>query len=86
MPRANLRTDPKLFALAGRFTALGLELGLSVAIGLFGGRWLDGRFGTKPYLAITGVLLGIAAGFLALFKVGKSLLAQGSKPDDGKQP
>jgi ATP synthase protein I len=69
-----MRTDPKLFAVAGKFTALGLEMGLSVVLGLLGGRWLDAQFGTKPWLSITGVLLGISAAFLALFRVSRALL------------
>ena len=76
-----MRTDPKLFAVAGKFTALGLEMGLSVLLGLLGGRWLDERFGTKPWLSITGVLLGIAAAFFALFKISKSLLKAGQTKD-----
>lgn len=78
-----MRTDPKLFAVAGKFTALGLEMGLSVVLGLLGGRWLDERFGTKPWLSITGVLLGITAAFLALFRISRSLLkASQQEPKD----
>jgi len=31
-----------------------------LAIGLFGGRWLDTYFGTKPWLLILGFILGTA--------------------------
>ncbi|MBN1475929.1 AtpZ/AtpI family protein [Candidatus Sumerlaeota bacterium] len=31
-------------------------------VGLFGGRWLDERFGTEDLLTIIGVVLGLAAG------------------------
>lgn len=68
-----MRGDPKLWAIAGRFSALGLEMGLSLAIGFLGGRWLDARFGTKPYLAVSGFVLGIAAAFLALYRVGRNV-------------
>jgi ATP synthase protein I len=81
MPRARLaqrkglgmRGDPKLWAIAGRFSALGIEMGLSLAIGFFGGRWLDARLGTQPYLALTGFVLGIGAAGLALYRVGRSV-------------
>jgi F0F1-type ATP synthase assembly protein I len=31
-------------------------------VGLFGGQWLDGQFGTAPLLKTIGVVLGLAAG------------------------
>lgn len=31
-------------------------------IGLFGGRWLDGKFGTEPWLELGGLGLGLIAG------------------------
>lgn len=31
-------------------------------VGLFGGRWLDGKIGTEPLFLIIGLLLGLAAG------------------------
>lgn len=71
-----MRGDPKLWAIAGRFSALGIEMGLSLALGFFGGRWLDARLGTKPYLAIAGFVLGIAAAFLALYRVGRTVQRQ----------
>lgn len=84
-----MRGDPKLWAIAGRFSALGLEMGLSVALGFFGGRWLDARLGTKPYLAITGFALGIVAAFLALYRVGRNVqrqLDRDAKNDRSKGP
>jgi hypothetical protein len=90
-----MRGDPKLWAIAGRFSALGLEMGLSLAIGFFSGRWLDARLGTKPYLALTGFFLGIVAAGLALYRVGRSVqrkLDEDAKreradhPDEPHQP
>ena len=34
-----------------------------------GGYFLDGRFGTKPWLAVAGLLLGVVVGFYELIKV-----------------
>ena len=36
-------------------------------VGLFGGQWLDRRFGTK-WLVLVGALLGAAAGMLNLYR------------------
>lgn len=39
----------------------------AVALGYFGGRWLDGKFDTEPWLSVAGFLLGIAAGIKAMW-------------------
>lgn len=31
----------------------------AIAIGYFGGRWLDGRYDTGPWLSIAGMLFGM---------------------------
>jgi ATP synthase protein I len=61
----------KQLQLAARFATAGLELALAIVVGFFGGGWLDGRFGTKPYLAYFGLLLGIIAGFRNLFMLAR---------------
>ena len=58
--------------LVGRFGAIGIELVVATLIGYFGGEWLDGRFHTKPWLMILGLLFGIAAGFRALWRVARN--------------
>lgn len=41
-------------------------MGLAVAIGVFGGRYIDGWLGTKPVFLFVGLALGIGAGIKAL--------------------
>jgi ATP synthase protein I len=53
----------------GTYGTVGLEFGLSVLFGLLGGNWLDGRFGTRPWLALVGMGFGIAAGIRGLMRV-----------------
>ena len=55
-----------------RASAIGLQFGISIAIGTLGGSWLDKKFGTDPWLLMTGLLLGAAAGFRDLWKLAKS--------------
>ena len=50
-------------------STIGLELGLSVAVGYFGGRWLDGKLGTEPWLQWFGLALGLAAAGRSLYRV-----------------
>jgi F0F1-type ATP synthase assembly protein I len=51
-----------------QFVGLGFELTVPLLVGLFGGQWLDRRFGTAPWLLLTGALLGGAAGMLNLYR------------------
>lgn len=51
----------------GRYGSVGLELALSVLIGLFGGQWLDRKLGTAPWLMWIGLGLGIVAGYRAIW-------------------
>jgi F0F1-type ATP synthase assembly protein I len=50
-------------------STIGLELALSIALGYFGGRWLDGKLGTEPWLRWIGLALGLAAGARSLYRV-----------------
>ncbi len=45
------------------FSSIGLQLALSIFIGLFAGIYLDRRFDTSPWLTLVGLAMGIAAGF-----------------------
>lgn len=63
-----------LFKAAGAYGTVGLTLVLSTVIGLFFGRWLDSLFGTTPLLLIVFLLLGIASGFLNLFRTVKRMM------------
>ncbi|NIP72152.1 MAG: AtpZ/AtpI family protein [Gammaproteobacteria bacterium] len=59
-----------------RFSTVGLELGLSVLIGLFVGQWLDARFGTEPWLLLLFLMFGMAAGFRSIYRALKDLNAR----------
>jgi ATP synthase protein I len=49
-------------------SSVGLELGLSVVVGVLIGRWLDGRFGTEPWLMLAFLVLGLVAGFRGVLR------------------
>lgn len=57
----------KWFALAG----LGVEFAVSVAGGCLLGWYLDGRWGTSPWLLITGAALGFGLGLYSMIKAVK---------------
>ena len=47
---------------------MGLTLVISTVLGLWGGYALDRWLGTAPWLLLVGLLLGIASGFVNLFR------------------
>lgn len=49
-------------------SSVGIELAVSVLIGLFFGRWLDGRIGTTPLMMIVFLCLGFAAGLRSIYR------------------
>jgi len=49
------------------YSSLGLEMGISVAVGIVIGYFLDGYFKTSPYLTIIFMIFGIAAAFKTIF-------------------
>ena len=62
----------KLLKATARLASVGIELSISTVIGALGGRWLDGKLGTR-WLALVGFVLGCYAGFRALFRAGKQM-------------
>ncbi len=63
-------SDRDSFMMAfGIYGALGFQLVASILIGVFGGQWLDKKFGTNPWLMMAGLFLGAGAGFYNLFRV-----------------
>ena len=60
------------------YSALGIEMGLCVAIGSVAGYYLDRYFGTNPYLTLVFMFFGIVAAFRAVYKAYK----EGLKDDE----
>lgn len=52
----------------GRYAGLGVQFAASMALMGALGWWLDGKFGTSPWLLITGVFAGAVGGFIALLR------------------
>ena len=71
MPDDKRKEASALYELA----TLGVVFPVATAVGFFLGRWLDGLFHTNPWLTIAGTAIGIAAGFVNLFRAGKSYVS-----------
>jgi ATP synthase protein I len=55
--------------LIGQLSTLGLSFVFALVIGFGGGYWLDGQFGTSPWLTFLGFFVGLAAGILNVYRV-----------------
>lgn len=58
----------ELYRELGRYSALGLEMAISVVIGLAIGYYLDKWLGTGPWLTVVWLALGFAAGVRSLYR------------------
>ncbi|MFH1810886.1 MAG: AtpZ/AtpI family protein [Pseudomonadota bacterium] len=56
---------------AGRLGAVGFEIVICLLLGYFGGHWLDGKLGSDPYLAMFGLLVGLAAAGKVIHRIIK---------------
>ena len=63
---ASTRTRQAYNALSA--SSVGLELGLSVMIGLGFGYWLDTKVGTKPWMMLLFLVFGLVAGFRGVMR------------------
>lgn len=66
-------TIGRAFALA---STVSFQLAIPILLGVFGGRYLDERFGTQPWLMITGLFLGLAAGVVGVVRVVQSFFRE----------
>ncbi len=77
----------QLFREVGKYAALGLEMALSVIIGLVIGAFLDKRLKTGPWLTLLFLVLGFAAGLRSLVRaVLKSQKEMNNEEKSGKNP
>jgi F0F1-type ATP synthase assembly protein I len=58
-----------MWAIASRYSGIGLEMVVSVALGALGGQWLDERLGTAPWLFWICLVAGLGAAVRAVMRV-----------------
>ncbi|WP_059171846.1 AtpZ/AtpI family protein [Bacillus sp. FJAT-27445] len=66
--RHNDRNPLQAMAL---MSAILSQLAGSVLVGIFAGRWLDGKTGTAPLFLIIGLFIGLAAGTYTMLRLVK---------------
>jgi F0F1-type ATP synthase assembly protein I len=61
-----------MWRIAAQTGAVGIEIALCIAIGYFGGSWLDGKFHSTPWFKWIGFGAGIGAAIKALVRVTRN--------------
>jgi F0F1-type ATP synthase assembly protein I len=62
------RNEQRGLARAG---TIGIEIGVAVIVCLLAGNWADEKFGTSPWLALLGIVLGTIVGLKAVLRAAK---------------
>ena len=83
-----------MWRIAGTTGAVGIEIAVAIFIGYLGGRFLDRKLGTDPWISYAGLLAGIGAAVKALLRVIRSYRravgdldnAKSAGPNDSHQP
>ena len=60
-----------MWRIAGFTGAVGLEIAAAICIGALGGRFLDRKLGTDPWLTYLGFAAGIGAALKALVRISR---------------
>jgi ATP synthase protein I len=63
----------KLIKQVAAYSTVGLEMGLSVAVGAAIGYYLDRWLKTEPWLLIVFLIFGVVAGYRSLYRALKRL-------------
>jgi ATP synthase protein I len=76
-----IRSNYSWMLTAAQVWSIPLLILIATGIGLGLGLWLDGKLGTKPWLAIVLSILGLAAG---LYESAKILVSVTRENDDNR--
>jgi len=55
------------------YLSLGMEIAVGITLPIFIGYWLDGYWGSTPWLLLTGCLVGIINVFIIIFRLNNKL-------------
>ena len=78
------RGGKRLTALA-RLASVGIEFSISTLVGLLGGRWLDEKLGTAPWLMLVGLVLGVVAGMRSLLRAARMTSGANTQPSESDE-
>ena len=82
--RPDRRSDRRWVRQVGVLSGVGLTLVISTVLGLWGGYVLDRWLGSAPWLMLVGLLLGIASGFVNLFRAAGIFAREGRQAESDR--
>ena len=83
MKSPNDSSDPAKSLLQGQLGfALALGLALDLAVSIAVGFWADGRFGTRPWCTLLGVLIGLTTAGATVYGITRAA----NRRSDGQPP
>jgi F0F1-type ATP synthase assembly protein I len=85
MLRERRPIDPEtknMWRVVGSAGAIGFEIAIAIAVGYFGGTFLDKKLGTKPWLMIFGLVAGVGAAIKALVRLTRDYKRSSGGGDD----
>lgn len=59
----------KLLRDYARYSGIGIQMAVSLALPIYGGWWLDERYASTPWGILGGVLFGLVSIFTLLYKL-----------------
>ena len=84
--RPSIEEKTRAVYRGARYSSIGLELGVSVVIGMAMGYWVDSKFETEPIGLLAGMGLGFVAAFRSIRRTLKILEAEEKQANDQRDP
>ena len=75
-----------MWRIAGTTGAVGIEVAVAIVIGYFGGKYLDRKLHTTPWISYFGLLAGIGAAIKALVRVVRNYRRDFDDKNQGPEP
>lgn len=77
----NLKDSKSTYRALGITSGIGFMMAACILGGYFVGSYLDSKFGTKPWLLLVFLLMGLAVGFIEIYNIMKKLTKENNKKD-----
>lgn len=71
----------RMWRLAGRYSSVGVEMAVCIGGTTWAGHYADQQFGTKPWLFLFGLIVGIGAAIKAVMRIIRQFKASNREPD-----
>jgi len=66
-----------------RVVGVGFYIAGAIILGVLGGRWLDSKLNSEPFLTVAGLILGIIVAFYGVYNILKPFM--GDQNNKGKK-